>query len=223
MRIPRDEPNAVGRTFIDLTPEVIAAILRTIEAGWIILRRRPDASPDLLEVPITERLRDSMRDALRGLPWGHQLVVLPGTESRSDPSLYEPDGRTDIPLLLIEVYVGQREHDPHAIIECKRVAANNATLCRQYVVEGIDRFCRGQYAANHKYGFMAGYVINGDTRGVVDVINHYLGDSRASERLQPSQIVEEEWARQSAHPRQGQTAPIDLHHAMLSFGVPATQ
>ena len=36
------------------------------------------------------------------------LVVLPGTESRSHSDVIIPDGRTDIPLLWIEVFLERR-------------------------------------------------------------------------------------------------------------------
>ena len=100
---------------------------------------------------MTERLRDGMRTALSSgeLPWTRTLVVLPGTESRSRPEVLRPDGRTDISILWIEIFLRFGEHDPHAIIECKRIAGADSGLCREYVVEGIDRFRTGKYAANH--------------------------------------------------------------------------
>lgn len=108
---------------------------------------------------MTERLRDGMRSELKskGHPWGKTLVVLPGTESRSDGAVVIPDGRTDIPLMLIEVFLRTQEHDPHAIIECKRIIGSDTHLCREYVVEGVDRFRTGKYGQNHAFGFMVGY------------------------------------------------------------------
>ena len=67
---------------------------------------------------------------------------------------------------------------------------------------------------------MIGYVISGGEAGVVSSINRYLSDNaRASEHLQPSKILEEGWVWQSLHTRQGQSVPIQLHHALLSFVV----
>ena len=94
--------------------------------------------------------------------WCKKMTVLPGTESRSSPDLPKPDGRTDIPILFQEIREELDEHDPHAIVECKRVAGSDAGLCRLYVVEGIDRFKTGKYAGNHAVGFMAGYLLSDD-------------------------------------------------------------
>ena len=85
MKLPRDVPVIAGRSFIELAPEISAAILRTVEAGWAIALKSPDVNVDAAEVPMTERLRDGRRSALNGggRPWGRTLVVLPGTGSRS--------------------------------------------------------------------------------------------------------------------------------------------
>jgi hypothetical protein len=146
-----------------------------------------------------------------GLPWGKSMmIVLPGAESKSAPELLTPDGRTDIPLMFIGVLLKSGEHDPHAIIECKRVAAGDASLIKDYVVEGVDRFCSGKYGANHSRGFMAGYVMSGSANGVVDAVNAYLAKSnRSSEHLSPKSST---W--RSEHPRKNSNK-IELHHSML--------
>ena len=172
---------------------------------------------------MTERLRDGMRSALNGggLPWGRTLVVLPGTESRSRPDVLLPDGRTDIPILLIEIFLRSGEHDPHAIIECKRIAGDDSHLCREYVVHGIDRFRCGKYAGNHAAGFMAGYLIAGDANTAASGVNRYLNsirkkhEPRRDENLKPSDLVSEPWAWVSRHPREAAPA-MTLHHAFLS-------
>ncbi len=94
---------------------------------------------------VTECLRDGMRHALSGkrLPWSRTMIIVPGAESRSKTGMTIPDGRTDIPVYLAQVFSSTGEHDPYAIIECKRVAAGDSTLAREYVTEGIDRFCTG--------------------------------------------------------------------------------
>lgn len=139
MKLPYDVRATAGRPPINLGPETAAAILRTIEAGWVRASSLPDVNVGTGEVEMNERLRDGMRDVLDGLPWGRTMIVLPGTESRSRPDMLAPDGRTDIPILLIEVFVCRGDHDPHAIIECKRIAGDNAYLCREYVDEEIGR------------------------------------------------------------------------------------
>ena len=219
MNLPFDVPVATGRQFIELAGEFAVAILLSIEEGWTLALQEPDLDSGTREVIITERLRDGMRQALNSgkLQWGQNIVVLPGTESRSRPEVLTPDGRTDIPILFLEIFVRFGEHDPHAIIECKRIAGNDTNLCREYVVEGIDRFREGKYAGNHSMGFMIGYVIASDITTATTGINRYLTrKSRDDEHLKPSSILSEPSVRQSCHPRM-QAPTIELHHAFLTF------
>lgn len=219
MRLPLGQSEAVGRQFINLDTELAAAIVRTVEAGWEIAVCRSEVSPIADEVTITECLRDAMRTALVRcqLPWRKSMIVAPGTESRSQPGMTAPDGRTDIPLYLTPIFAQSDEHDPHAILECKRVAEGNATLAREYVVEGIDRFRTGKYGENHGRGFMVGYVVAGTRIGAVEGINSYLtGRARSSEMLAlvSSEDTTESWTSQ--HKREAERLPIILHHAMLA-------
>ena len=124
MKLPRDVPATIGRRFINLQHKIVTAILRTVEAGWV--RASPNVNADANEVVMTERLREGMRSALRGTPWSKNMIVLPGTESRSRQEVPLPDGLTDIPILLIQIFSRFGEHDPHAIIECKRIAGGNS-------------------------------------------------------------------------------------------------
>lgn len=218
MRIPHAESVTPGRTFIDLGPEFAAAILRTVAAGWREVRHLPDVHPNTLEVPITERLRVGMRDALRRLPWGKKMVVLPGTESRSHLDVLIPDGRTDIPLLIVPVYERTSEHDPHAVIECKRIAGADTRLCREYVVQGIDRFSKEKYSENHAHGFMVGYVLSGTSTESADGVNKYLTQQeRLDEKLELSNACDDVESWRSEHPRPVRTQQIELLHLLLEF------
>ena len=219
MKLPTDVPAAVGRPSVDLASEIAGAILRTVEAGWRLAVKSPDVSADDREVEITERLRDGMRSALNSgmFKWEGRMFVLPGAESRSRPDVLVPDGLTDIPIFVVEIALRFGEHDPHAVIECKRIAGKNADLCRKYVVEGVDRFRTGKYSGNHSIGFMAGYLISGDAKSAVNGVNRYLkGKSRSDESLRRSHLIAESWVRQSRHQRTGKS-PIELYHALLSF------
>ena len=219
MNLPLDGPATRGRQPIDLGPDIASTILRTVEAGWILALQSPDVNTDAGEVEITEQLRDGMRCVLKSghFPWSESMAVLPGTESRSRPEVLVPDGRIDIPILLIEILHRFGEHDPHAIIECKRIAGDNTDLCREYVVKGIDRFRIGKYSGNHSIGFMAGYLIAGDANAAVLRINRYLNSkSRCAENLKPSNLISESWVWGSSHPRTT-NSPIELHHAFLAF------
>ena len=226
MKLPYNVRATAGRPFIDLGPDTAAAILRTIDAGWARASSFPDVNTGAGEVKMNERLRDGMRDALDGLPWRGTLIVQDGAESRSGPDVLVPDGRTDIPIQSIDIFHRFREHGSHAIIECKRIAGDDAHLCREYVVNGIDRFRHGKYGANHAIGFMAGYLIAGDANAAAGGVNAYLDSGRThdgprpGETLHPSNLVDEPWAWTSSHPRPGapEIPEIDLHHAFLSFG-----
>ena len=146
------------------------------------------------------------------------MTVLPGSESRSSPARLKPDGRTDIPIFFQEIRERYDDHDPHAIVESKRVAGNNPSLCRLYVVEGIDRFASAKYAGRHVVAFMAGYVVAGGVDAAVRRINRYLSDrGRGAEVLAACTVLAAGWARSSRHPRQPLAPPIDLHHAFLAF------
>ncbi|MEX0732270.1 MAG: hypothetical protein WED00_06385 [Aquisalimonadaceae bacterium] len=220
MRIPYDPPAPLGREFIELAPEVVAAILRTLTAGWFQACKFSDVNAQAGEVLMTERLRDGMRGELKSkaCPWRKTLIVLPGAESRSSNNVLIPDGRTDIPLILIEVFLTTAEHDPHAIIECKRIAGPDTHLCREYVVEGIDRFATGKYGENHAVGFMVGYVLSGTATESVDGVNAYLTrTSRKVDALEPSDVSSKAPSWRSQHVRAKPSSPIQLHHAFLGL------
>jgi hypothetical protein len=219
--IPYDTPPSIGHQFIALVPEIAAAILLTLKAGWVRALSSPDVHANAEEIPITERLRDGMRAALREEPdlRRRRMIIAPGTESRSRPHLIRPDGRTDIPVYVIKLSVRLGDHDPHAIIECKRVSGDDAHLCREYVVEGIDRFRTGKYGVNHAVGFMVGYLLSGEALRVVARINAFLcRNKRQMEQLTRSDLMPlhpEIW--RSSHSRDVPHPPIELHHVFLTI------
>ncbi len=221
MRIPYEAPASLGREFIELAPEVVAAILLTVVSGWRQACGFRDVNAEAGEVQITERLRDGMRSELKtkGHPWGKALVVLSGAESRSTAEVRIPDGRTDVPLMMIEIFLRTQEHDPHVIIECKRINGSDTHLCREYVVEGVDRFRTGKYGQNHAIDFMVGYVLAGSPSEAADGVNAYLTRvSREPERLNLADVCKDVSSWGSQHPRTTPLSPIRLHHAFLDFG-----
>lgn len=123
MRIPY-ETAAIGREYIALETDVTAAILLTLQRGWAIAgitTKHATAG----EVVITERLSDGMRAAINSgqYPWSKSFIIAPGTESRSSLGVATPDGRTDIPIYLIEVFLRYGEHDPTRLL-----SANASTM-----------------------------------------------------------------------------------------------
>ncbi|MCY4652723.1 MAG: hypothetical protein OXC95_06105 [Dehalococcoidia bacterium] len=145
------------------------------------------------------------------------MTILRGTETQSASSRLKPDGLTDISIHLQDVRERYGEHDPHAIIECKRVA-DDAALCRLYVRCGIDRFQSGKYGIGHATGFMVGYVISGGVSAAVAKINRRLSRlKRQTEYLQQRRTVGVAWAWFSEHSRPQPHVNIELHHAFLVF------
>ena len=211
---------AIGQQPIDINTERSDAILQILEEGWKKASTSPVVHSEAGEVEITEQLRAGMRTALKTkrATWRRKMTILPGTESRSRPSRPRPDGRTDIPIFFSDIREEYDEHDPHAIVECKRVAGSRADLCREYVVEGIDRFVTGKYGGNHAVGFMAGYVLSEDAKAATAGINRHLTRKRRQpEHLGPCSAPGAPWARSSRHTRQGPRPPITLHHAFFGF------
>lgn len=219
MRIPYNAPRSLAREFIALSPEISAAIQLTMIGGWRRAIEFQDANANANEVLLTERLRDGMRAELNSQ--GRKIfIVLQGSESRSSNTVIIPDGRTDIPLLVIGVFLQYGEHDPHAIIECKRISGSDTHLCREYVVEGIDRFRSGKYAENHSLGFMVGYLLTGSAADSATGINGYLSrKSREPEHLRSSEKLADTDSWISLHARSGQSAHIMLKHVFLDFGL----
>ena len=218
MRIPQEVKRIPGHRFIALSDEVAAAILLTLEAGWKIASASAGVNTTAGEVEITEYLREGMRQALESpkFQWRNDMTILPGTESRSRSEILTPDGRTDISILMSKIRLELQVHDPHAIIECKRIAGSETNLCRLYVIEGIDRFQIGKYAGNHSVGFMVGYLLSNDAAAAVSGINRYLTNKgRHAERLNASNLIGEAWAWGSNHPRTDALSPIELHHAFF--------
>lgn len=217
MRIPHEDKVTSGQGLIPLSDEIVAAILLTLEAGWEIASTCADVNAAAGEVEITERLRDGMRQALDSneFQWSKEMTVLPGTESRSRPEVLTPDGRTDMSIFMIQIRLQYQVHDPHAIIECKRIAGSDTNLCRLYVVKGIDRFQTGKYAGNHRVGFMVGYLLSGDAAAAVSGVNRYLtGKGRQAQCLEPSNIINDFCTWKSSHPRTGSSS-IELYHAFF--------
>jgi len=144
------------------------------------------------------------------------FVVLAGMESRSNKTVLIPDGRTDIPILVIEIFLRQGVHDPHAIIECKRLAGSDAHFCREYVVEGVDRFRTGKYGADHVIDFMVGYLIAGTTVESADGINTFLTRTgREPEHPRTLEFSVGTFCWASAHLRAKGSGIIELRHTFL--------
>ena len=204
---------------LDIGPDHVATILWTIRQGWKRARSQTEVRPGTHEVRLTVCLRDGMVEALKargGVRAGPGMLVSMGTETVSHTGLGVPDGRIDISIFFPAILEARNDHDPHAIIECKRIAGNDSRLCREYVREGIDRFVTGKYGGGHSVGFMAGYLESGTADLAARGINRYFDrNGRRGERLGPAAVVHAD--RSSQHSRRGAAGALDLHHAFLAF------
>jgi len=218
MKVPGNESGGHAG-FLDVVPDFCATILEALVRGWAMMCNHPEMRPGKPEVEVTELLRNGMRMAVNQSTGHHpRMIVLPGTESLSQPTISRPDGPTDNPICFPDIFEACLDPDPHAIIECKRIAGSDRDLCRLYVVEGIDRFVSGKYSRRHTIAFMCGYLQSDDVELAVDGVNRYLSKKgRVTERLGLSTIVPDPWARSSRHPRASNQHAIDIHHAFLAF------
>ena len=214
---------AVRRGLVDIGQARGADVLHIIKAGWERRLAMRNANPQQGEVEMTMHLREGMVCAVneRIVRSSKKITVLPGTESWGSASSIRPSGLTDISIHLRDVREKCGEHDPHAIIECKRIAGNDAGLCREYVIEGIDRFITGKYGERHAVAFMVGYLLSADAETAASGTNRYLSSKgRKRDHLGSCTILDEPWARSSHHVRQSSAGPIGLHHAFLDFQQP---
>ena len=197
---------------VSLADATIIAILRVIQLGWRAAADVAERDAVVLsrETPMTNRLRAGMRRVVDSSEDLCPMRITPGTEvirSEDGPAV----GLTDI-----SIYLNRLEgHDPHAIIECKRVHVGDKDLCRLYVTQGVCRFRSGKYGADHAQDFMVGFLVQGDVGGAVAGINRYLtGRQCQVDRLTDSDVLAESRVRQSRHTRQGLTRTT-LHHTFL--------
>lgn len=205
---------------LDIGRDRLATILQTIRRGWDRVRQLSEVRAGTPEVELNVWLRKGMTEAVepRKRGPGPRMRISMGTETLSDDSIRVPDGRVDIAIDFPAILEALQDHDPHAIIECKRVAGTDSRRCREYVTEGIDRFASGKYGGRHAVGFMVGYLESGTADLAAQGINRYLDfRGRSTEHLGPAVVLDADWARSSRHPRQGYAEPLDLHHAFLAF------
>lgn len=200
-----------------LSTDAARQLLRTVHEGWSVATANCEFSASAHEPEMTQRLRTGMRQVADSLGPALPMRVLPGTEVHASANAPSPVGLTDISIIF-DSFPG---HDPHMIIECKRVVGSDANLCRLYVTEGIDRFKSGEkYAVNHDTGFMVGYTLRDTVSDALVGINGYLERrDRRDDHLTPSSLIGDSWARQSIHARAGRGS-VTLHHAFLI--VPST-
>ena len=130
-------------------------------------------------------------------------------------------GKIDMALLL------DRERERYLAYECKRlnVTRNGSTrsLATPYVLEGVARFVKEQYAADLPLGCMLGYVMDGNVNTARGKIRTAIASHRNDVALEwgpidgrPVGAIER---MVSGHGRGAASTPIEIRHALLPFAV----
>ena len=196
-----------GGTFIELSVAQVAMVLQIIGRGWSRALEQSALTADLHERKMTRWLIPGMR---RSVP-DSGVTIQRGTETAGAAI-------PDICISFQRIREDQDEHEPHAVVECKRVSGDDPDLCRLYVINGIDRFATGKYGAKRARGFMAAYVTSGTPREAADGVNRYLRGHREGAEY----LVDERrpvatfsvWASSHSRPRE---TPVRLRHLFLEF------
>ena len=109
------------------------------------------------------------------------------------------------------------EHEPHAVVECKRVAGSDSTLSARYVHQGLIRFKERKYGKRRTHGFMVGYLLSGSDDEAVERINVYLVRHWSdADCLQRTELPTSLAVWQSRHSRTAEE-PIEVMHQFLAF------
>ena len=210
---------------LDLGPGLTTLLLRLIKVGWDTVCENEVFQIGCHEREMTEFLLEGMRRQLDprlssenggGVAWQENITVARGTEVAPLSGHSGVAGIPDISVYFHDIRTNMNYHDPHAVIECKRVSGSSRKLCQLYVRQGIGRFASGKYARDHSVGFMVGYLLDGSISVAVERINAYLRDE-----LGPSELLAKaglQWSRSvhvSRHERRGPATPIVVHHTFL--------
>ena len=196
-----------GGAFVELSLAQAMMVLQIIGKGWNLALEQSALTAGLHE-------RDMTRWLIPGMRWSvpdSGVTIQRGTETAGAAI-------PDICISFQRIREDQDEHEPHAVVECKRVSGDDAGLCRLYVVNGIDRFATGKYGAKRAHGFMAAYVTSGTPGDAADGVNRYLRKHREGTEylVDEGRPVEtfSVWVSSHSRPREAQ---VRLRHVFLEF------
>ena len=215
-----------GREPLDLDPSLTILILRLIKKGWETACKDALIQGDCEEREMAECLLQGMRSHLKshpssakgeGVEWRENITVARGTEVPPRSGHSGSPGIPDIAVYFHDIRIRKNYHDPHALIECKKISGSRAKLCRSYVVDGImDRFASGKYGADHSVGFMIGFLLHGSVPLAVERINgHVRCKLGPCEVLVPSDSRCSHSVHVSRHARPTLSSPVVVHHSFL--------
>lgn len=191
-----------------LVPDILDLVISTWEA-------MPPPSSDAREDPTTEALCRRLRQSRSScdLPFRIDIQMV-----ELDPAAGEDQGRMDIafspPVPREDIYF---------CLECKRLnVVNNGRVrsyASEYVIHGMLRFTRGQYAARVKHGGMLGYVLDGNVAQAIqnvsgNIRNQFqeLGMEPPGEMLPSSVRPDDSRLRETHHSRRHNSDSFRIHH-----------
>lgn len=145
----------IGSPGLGLSGDEILTAIDLICTGC--LEARASVKAGMLEVPINVVVRKAMRRIKVGL--GLTNIQIGGEYELLDMESSGPElsGRIDITLQYAHQF---GDEDNCLVVECKRVAPDDASLISKYVDEGVDRFVVGRYSPGRGLGFMLAYVLS---------------------------------------------------------------
>ncbi len=155
-----------GNPAFALSDDQIATVLDIVCRGAHAARL--DVTPGMLEVPTTSVVRKAMKRVKKALSLTN--LQIQGEHELDNMATRDPSilGRIDIILQFLHQF---GDEDAYVAVECKRVRPGDATLNGRYVIQGVDRFVTGKYAAGHEWGFMLGYVLALPVQDVIDFLD----------------------------------------------------
>lgn len=165
--VPNDLPHGTPR--IVLSEDHLATAIQLVCCGAHDARQ--DLKPGMKEPEITRFVRKSTlrikrNRRLTGLQiWGE--VELDDLTTRKS----QIQGRLDLMIQFLMQFGNEAEY---LAVECKRVAAGNSTLNREYVKNGVRRFSTGQYSKGQSWAIMLGYVLVLPVNDIVEAIDEQL-------------------------------------------------
>ena len=196
----------------EASPSVVLAqgqvltVLKAIADGWAAATENDMLKASLGERELTRWLIVGMRRTMRDLG----VTVARGTET--------PEGNVpDICISFQTLREEEDEHEPHAVVECKRVAGSDSTLCARYVRQGLIRFKERKYGKRRAHGFMVGYLLSGSGDEAVRRINVFLARHWSEvDWLWKTELPTSLSMWRSRHSRPAEQ-PIEVMHQFLAF------
>lgn len=219
MQLTPDLPTGIPS--FDLEADEIDTVIDLICLG--AREARPQMTPGLLEVPMTNIVRKAMKRVKRNL--GLTNLEVSGEVEIDDMSTEGAEllGRIDIILKFLRQFGSE---DDYVGVECKRVGAGSAynQLNSRYVTQGAIRFVNGQYATGHAWGFMLGYVLTLPTDAIIQVIDQRLRkDYGEAAKLEIAPPHDEALSIHEGVLQQNSGSAIRLRHLMVDMTGAAPQ